>query len=233
MDELKYVRFNPENQQQVMDWYARPKEERITLVLPVNKTNDKINNTITDYMAEEKFKGKVFYNPQIHTYQIDPTGGLTICNTMHLVINGCGEVHVIFDQGSRGTAFDFGMALMHNKKIVLGNDKTVDRTLDDDVLKAILFKTGHSPDDTYFNDIMRTKDCMVKENGVYNIRFKIEDEKITKESLLEFGMLFASQKPFMIYNKRDLEDIAQTEDMEGAKKSYTKVALKLNSLYNA
>ncbi len=233
MDDFRHVRFNPENQQQVMDWYNTPKDRRVTLILPVNETNENINNQIAEHVAKKEYTDKAFYNPQIHTYQIDPTGGLIICNTMHLVINDCGEVHVIFDAASRGTSFDFGMALLHDKKIILGNHEHIDKTLEDDVLKALLYKTGHSSDDVYFNELMSVKNNIDKENGVYHMRFKIEEGKISKGSLLEFGMLFASQKPFMIYNKRDLEDIAQTEDMEGVKKSFTKVALKLNSLYNA
>ena len=85
MDEFRHVKFNPENYPQVVDWYNTPLERRITLVLPVNKANDAINKTITEYVSKKDLKEYAFYNPQIHTYQIDPTGGLTICKQRNII----------------------------------------------------------------------------------------------------------------------------------------------------
>lgn len=230
-DIFKSVKFNPDKFDEVMEFFNWPIENRITLIRPVRETNDSIDIDIDNHKKLPEYKDFKFYDPKHHTYQTDETGGIRICNTMERAIKEAGMIEEYFDVNSFGKAFDEGIAEMHEKKIskIINLDK-IDPSIEDNTLNAIKFKMGIGTDDTFYKEIQSVKNS-IKNAGIYTIRFNIFNNKITKDSLFEFGMVFASRIPFKVYNRRDLEDLVELENSQGTVKSYTRVALKLDFNY--
>jgi hypothetical protein len=91
---------------------------KIYIICPVRLITDEQRKEIDDYMDKKEREGF-----SVHSYrnvnQVDPTGGVNICNHHRQAMRECDEVHVFFDSTSVGSHFDFGMAFILEKPIKL------------------------------------------------------------------------------------------------------------------
>ncbi len=73
----------------------------------------------------EKFGWEVHYPPR-DVDQTDDGVGMKICEAHRKAMLECDEVHIIYHPSSQGWLFDFGMAFVLEKPIVLVNEKDIE-----------------------------------------------------------------------------------------------------------
>lgn len=100
----------------------------IFLICPVREATSEENIKIMAYVKSLEEKGYKVHWPYRDTNQIDPTGGIRICGDNRDAIIRSNEVHVWFDPNSKGSLFDFGMAFVLNKPIILANKEMLTPT---------------------------------------------------------------------------------------------------------
>ena len=105
------------------------------LICPVRDANNKQLVFIDRIVKHLENSGWEVHWPYRDTEQVDPTGGLHICQDNMDAIGEADTVHVIWTGSSRGSMFDFGMAFSMGKRIVplampsLPNGKSLESVL--------------------------------------------------------------------------------------------------------
>ena len=94
---------------------------KIFLVSPVRNVDNLELTLIKTYVLTQESAGKEVYWPYRDTKQDDPIGNI-ICTANRKAIMAADEVHVWWNNESRGILFDLGMAWAFNKKVRLAND---------------------------------------------------------------------------------------------------------------
>lgn len=97
-------------------------KKKIFIIGPVRAAEDDERKFLENYVSELESRGHEVYLPQRDTNQDDPSGGLRICSDNRKAIRECDEVHVYWNGNSEGSIFDFGMAFMADKPVVLINN---------------------------------------------------------------------------------------------------------------
>ena len=89
---------------------------KVYLVCPVRNC-DETQQLINDkYVKELESQGHQVHYPPRDVNQNCPTG-VNIVNAHRDTMKSCDEVHIIWDKDSKGSHFDFGMAVGFNKPI--------------------------------------------------------------------------------------------------------------------
>ena len=231
---IKKIKFNPDNLNDVRDFFSAPLEKRKTILCSVRNQKGEESDIMNNYLLEQEQKGNFCYYPPSHNFQKDEYKGLVICNTMRFAIQNSGVVSVFYNPASEGTKFDVGITLY-----VKASNPSLK-------LELIPYK-GAKEDELFqfLEDVTRDekflKEFISEHQDVFG-QDKIEythefDEfgKLTPLTALKFGMVFGSQKPFKITNIEETIRASNNEKTsEGLpiSKSYTKVALLLHDLYN-
>ena len=90
---------------------------KIYLIMPVRNIEQDLLTKISQHVARLEENGHEVHFPPRDAPQDDPTGRV-ICYTHLTAMRECDEVHVIWDDTSKGSHFDLGMAYALNKPIV-------------------------------------------------------------------------------------------------------------------
>jgi hypothetical protein len=93
---------------------------RIFLICPVRNITDEEKAAIGKYVFDLEQSGHIVHWPLRDTNQ-DDLIGLRICGDNRQAIADADEVDVWWNDTSKGSYFDFGMAFALGKKIVIAN----------------------------------------------------------------------------------------------------------------
>jgi len=93
---------------------------KIFLICPVREITETEKTEIENYIEKLENGGHSVHLPFRDTDQ-DDLVGLRICTDNKNVIESADEIHIWWNDKSQGSLFDFGMAFMANKRIVLAN----------------------------------------------------------------------------------------------------------------
>ena len=97
------------------------------LICPVRGVTLSETKYIEKYISKLEKKGYKVHYPPRDTNQIDSIG-LRICSDNCEAIRKSDEIHIYWNEKSTGSLFDFGMAFMLKKPILLANRKDVKPT---------------------------------------------------------------------------------------------------------
>jgi len=188
--------------------------ESIFIISPVRKSTPENELEIKAYQRALQATGIESYYPLIDTNQNDSVG-LTISKTNKEAIKKRDEVHIYYEQTSRGSFFDTGMSFYFNKPAYFINE--------DEMASEILPQgknNNHIYSQTAFAEFIRAYAYNVEgENANRFTEDAFEQrEKISKTnepipftwdpqnsfSTFLFGMIYASGKEMLIQNRADL-----------------------------
>jgi len=101
---------------------------KIFLICPVRNATEEQKNKMNKYIENLEIEGNKVHYPARDTNQNDETGGWNICNTNKNAILEADEIHIFWDDQSKGSLFDLGIAFGANKKLVVVNPESIDTT---------------------------------------------------------------------------------------------------------
>jgi nucleoside 2-deoxyribosyltransferase len=188
-----------------MGYAERPRDEEkektsIFLICPVRNVPDEVKKLIRKYVDEKRAAGFRVYYPADDTPQVDPTGGIRICEDNRRAIENASEVHLWYDAASKGSHFDLGMAFALGKRIILAN-KDVGHV---HAIPTAPFGFDVNKEIHIFLDNYQILEDY-KRAGVINFRL----DPFSNRSVFRLGMAFALRKPIRLVN---LEQIPQTKE---------------------
>jgi len=237
-DLTKKIQFNPENINNINNFFDMPIDRRIVLLHSVRGAGNEEPEFITEYIKNEEAKGNAVYVPKKFNFQQDETGGIAICNTMRYVIQNSGKAAIGYNPASEGTKFDYGIVIHKQLPTIVLNPNL-------DIIDSVYNWMNYARDEekelekfiyekTWHNILSNTK---IPLELKYVSRPNKEDgtaqaPALAPFSAIELGMTYASQKPFQILNLDEVGAQSELETKLGNFKSYSKVALKLHELYN-
>ncbi|HOZ54071.1 MAG TPA: hypothetical protein PKY25_01935 [Bacilli bacterium] len=103
-----------------------PISNKVFLICPVRDATATQVEEVGHYMDDINARGYKLYVPHIDTVQKDILGGYAICIQNARAIGESNIVHIYYDQNSKGSLFDLGIAYYMNKNIyVINEDKIV------------------------------------------------------------------------------------------------------------
>jgi len=114
----------------------------IFLICPVRDAEGPTLLRMKKYALNLEMEDHTVYLPREHTHQLDLIG-VRICGKNTRAINRADEVHIWFDENSRGSLFDLGTAFNAGKKMVLANPDDVKPTSGKSFANIVLYLTGH------------------------------------------------------------------------------------------
>lgn len=117
---------------------------RIYLIMPVRNVEPDLLASITEHVRQLEDSGHIVHFPYRDAPQSDPTGQV-ICQTHLKAMRECDEVHVIWDETSKGSHFDLGMAYALSKPII-----------------AVGTLHPIAPGKSYWRAVMNTRFCFVR-----------------------------------------------------------------------
>lgn len=94
------------------------RKKRTFLISPVRDISSKKLRVLSRIVKHLENDGWEVYWPLRDTEQVDPTGGLKICQDNMDAIAEADVVHIVWDGKSKGCLFDLGMAFSMAKKII-------------------------------------------------------------------------------------------------------------------
>lgn len=106
---------------------------RIFLICPVRGVSEEKEGPILEYVTSLRTQGKIVYYPKEDTIQVDPEGGIRILWDNTWANLEADEVHVWWDESSKGSLYDIGVtmaaaAMGQIRKVVLANPEAVQST---------------------------------------------------------------------------------------------------------
>ena len=95
--------------------------KNVYLICPVRNCTQEVTDELDEYvkMLEESGKYKCHYPPR--DVDQDQTG-INTCEQHRDAMQKCDEVHIWWDEDSKGSHFDFGMAFALDRPIVIIKD---------------------------------------------------------------------------------------------------------------
>ena len=94
--------------------------KRIYLVCPVRNVDPETQSSLENYVSETESRGaRVHFPPRDVDQSLD---AFTICEKHRDAMRNADEVHIWWDDRSRGSLFDFGMAYALGLPIKIVND---------------------------------------------------------------------------------------------------------------
>ncbi len=124
-----------------------PIDNKIFLICPVRKANDKQKEEINDYIEDTEKEGYIIHYPDRDTQQNVDKIGYQICTDNAKAIGESRIVNIFYDNSSTGTLFDLGVAyyFMHNNfnrefNVIkaYNNDLSTDN-FGDNIVKQLLY----------------------------------------------------------------------------------------------
>ena len=103
----------------------------IFLISPVRNASEEQKKEIEEYKRIcEQLKYKI-YVPHLDTVQTDLLGGYTICHRNALGLSSSDAVHMYYDQNSRGSMFDLGVAYACEEPLIIINKDRIEYNSND------------------------------------------------------------------------------------------------------
>lgn len=99
---------------------------KIFLISPVRNITETQAKEIENYSQSKIFEGFQIHVPQVNTFQKDKFGGYSICFQNASAIGESSEIHMYYDQTSKGSMFDLGVAYYLDKPLIVINDKEIE-----------------------------------------------------------------------------------------------------------
>lgn len=109
--------------------------KKIFLISPVRQVTDEINEKVRAYVKKLEAEGNRVHWPIRDTNQVDPSGGINICDSNFREIFNSDEIHVWYLMSSSGIHFDIGGVYMMlrilgiKKKFVFVNSDEFDEVI--------------------------------------------------------------------------------------------------------
>jgi len=187
--------------------------ESIFIISPVRKSTPENELEIKAYQRALQATGIESYYPLIDTNQNDSVG-LTISKTNKEAIKKRDEVHIYYEQTSRGSFFDTGMSFYFNKPLFFINEDELvsemmlieendnhiyEQTKFTKFLRAYAYNTEHEHN-TFIDDAFTQREKIIQANEP--IPFTWDPQNSFSTFL--FGMIYASGKEMLIQNRADL-----------------------------
>ena len=85
---------------------------KIYIICPVRKLNEKLKLKLDYYVKKLEDEGHIVHYPPRDVDQTDDNCGLNICIAHSKFMKEAEEVHIWWDETSRGSLFDMGMAFI-------------------------------------------------------------------------------------------------------------------------
>jgi hypothetical protein len=234
-DLTKRINFNPVHEKEITNFFQTPMQQRITLLHSVRGVGSEEPEFITNYIKEQEAKGNVVYVPKKFNFQQDETGGIAICNTMRYAIHNSGQVAIGYNPDSEGIKFDYGITLYNQRCVTVLNPYL---EISDSVYNLMKNKKDESLEDFIYDEVWL--DLMNYDKVPIKLAYVNRPDKDGKKqppalaprSALQLGMIYASEKPFLVENLKEVRAQAKLEEEFKLFKSYSKVVLKLHEIYN-
>ena len=103
------------------------RNKRIFMICPVRGITEEEKKFLQRYIARLEKQGFTVHYPPRDTDQNDPIGTY-ICTQNREAILNSGAIHIYWNPKSQGSTFDFGMAFMAGRRIVVVNRDGVQQT---------------------------------------------------------------------------------------------------------
>jgi hypothetical protein len=115
---------------------------RIFLICPVRNIADAEKDMIAKYVDDQERAGNIVHWPLRDTDQ-DDSIGLRICTDNRRAIKNADEVHIWWNEASKGSYFDLGMTFALEKKVVVANPLAIARTPEKSFNNMLLEYVAH------------------------------------------------------------------------------------------
>lgn len=198
--------------------------KRVYLVCPVNNVTDEEKEILDDYVTAVERGGGVVHYPLRDVNQAD-SSLLRILKEHRNAMKKSDEVKMYWGKHTNGSFFDVGMAVMAEKPLRVIN--SIPRDLaEDEVNRMILRYAGKIAMATTIIDplktILKLRDSL-RGHAEYNIEFN----GLNPRFLLEFGMMFMTEKPITLKNR------AYVESLRSPPKSFERALIELDDEYSS
>ncbi len=101
-----------------------PIDNKFFVICPVRNATEAKKIEMKEYVDNAKESGYIVHNPNGDTVQEDKFGGYAICRQNAFGMSSSSEIRMFYDQSSKGSMFDLGVAYYLNKPLkVLNEDK--------------------------------------------------------------------------------------------------------------
>lgn len=98
---------------------------KMFIICPVRVATDEQKKAIEDLVTKKEAEGCKIHAPHLHTVQTDMFGGFTICLNNANAVATSSEIYLNYDQTSKGSVFDLGIAYFLQKPLELINSKEI------------------------------------------------------------------------------------------------------------
>lgn len=120
-------------------------KEKVFLICPVRDADPELTEKIKAYVESLEAQGYEVHWPKRDTEQVDPTGGVVVCDENYEAICAAGIIHVWYDETSGGSKFDIGIVYTrrkegHKQKVVFANYDEAKKAFDESGLEKSHFK---------------------------------------------------------------------------------------------
>jgi hypothetical protein len=256
-DLLNRIQFNPEKLDFVDEFFSTNKSLRSVLLCNNSESDSELSSFINE---ESNLFNRKLYIPNVDTFNNDSFNGVIKHNTNRYVIANSSEVLIDYNPEDFDVLFNYGQALYFEN--ILNSENCNKNSMPD--LKIVLMNPNEKFNDSVYSFMMGHNSGNSKMDVVLgkiwpqlNHRKKVdlilqycesdnsirEDAlpKISPESLVAFGMIYASHKPFRLMNREEvyeqtrLESMIKNDDftLTCRPHNYNKMALMLDELYNS
>lgn len=99
----------------------------VFLICPVRNSTEEQKQRMQNYVADLENSGEKVYYPNRDTDQVDAVG-YRICTDNKIAIQQAKEIHIFWDNDSKGSLFDLGIAFALDKPLVIVNKNEVIKT---------------------------------------------------------------------------------------------------------
>lgn len=146
-----------------------PIKNKIFLICPVRRANDEQRKWIEDFVEQKNKEGYIIHAPHLHTNQVDPLGGYSICKQNAEAIASSNEVNMLYDQGSTGSVFDLGVAYALNKPLVILNEENIEYS-PEDIIDSVVEYWPYNKKERFYGWNLRDREFYLDDNDMIRER---------------------------------------------------------------
>lgn len=148
-----------------------PTKNKIFLICPVRRANEEQRKWIEDFVEKQYKEGYIVHAPHLHTNQVDPLGGYSICKQNAEAIASSNAVNMYYDQGSTGSVFDLGVAYALHKPLKILNKEEIVFDRNDLIDNIVEFWPYYEKNKDHFNGWnLRDREFYLDEKGMIRER---------------------------------------------------------------
>ena len=147
-----------------------PIKNKIFLICPVRRATEEQRKMFEDFVARKYEEGYIIHAPHMHTNQIDPLGGYSICKQNAEAIASSNEVNMYYDQESTGSVFDLGVAYALGKPLVILIEKDIVYWPEDEIDPIVEFWPHNKKKDHFNGWALRDKEFYLNDKGMIRQR---------------------------------------------------------------